>query len=72
MPSSRSVREAEQHRADFEAWISAEPNNFGVSRYPDSMGAQWAGQYRTFTVQLAWCAWQAAIKHLKKTMCNRN
>lgn len=28
--------------------------------------------YQSIITQEAWLAWQAAIEHAKKTMCNRN
>ena len=50
-------------RETFEAWISSPPFEREVGRWP-SNGVAWPGQYREDEVELAWCAWQAAIKAL--------
>jgi len=49
-------------RAAFEAWITAPPYEKSVSRQPRD--AAWPGQYWDYQVQIAWDAWQAAIKAL--------
>lgn len=54
-PVDRMVRP----RAAFEAWISAPPYEREVERFGD--GSAWPGNYRELDVDLAWCAWSAAI-----------
>lgn len=46
-------------RAAFEAWISAPPYEREVDRFDD--GSAWPGSYRELDVDLAWCAWSAAM-----------
>ena len=45
-------------REAFEAWISGPPYECEVTRFPE--GSAWPGNYRAVSVDLAWCAWQAA------------
>jgi len=54
-PLERQVRP----RAAFEAWISGPPYEREVERFGD--GSAWPGNYRELDVDLAWCAWSAAI-----------
>ena len=54
-PVERIVRP----RAAFEAWISAPPYEREVERFGDS--SAWPGNYRELDVDLAWCAWSAAM-----------
>ena len=46
-------------RAAFEAWISAPPYEREVERFGDN--SAWPGNYRELDVDLAWCAWSAAM-----------
>lgn len=46
-------------RAAFEAWISGPPYEREVERLGD--GSAWPGNYRELDVDLAWCAWSAAM-----------
>jgi hypothetical protein len=48
-------REAEC-RAAFEKWITAPPFEHSIARHGPDSG--WTGNYRSYDVQLAWCAWQ--------------
>lgn len=50
------------HRAEFEAWATATPREFDVSRY-NALGA-WPGAYTEYHVHCAWEAWQ----HLSATI----
>ena len=45
-------------RERFERWISSQPIEADISRYPDNATEYaWPGNYRTYNVQLAWEAW---------------
>ena len=46
-------------RVAFEAWISAPPYEREVERFGE--GSAWPGNYRELDVDLAWCAWSAAM-----------
>jgi hypothetical protein len=46
-------------RAAFEAWISAPPFEREVKRFGEN--SAWPGNYRKLDVDLAWCAWSAAM-----------
>lgn len=47
----------------FEAWIKSTPFEHDVARYPNQPTRfAWPGQYKDLAVQLAWCAWQEAVK----------
>lgn len=46
-------------RAAFEAWISGPPYEREVERFGE--GSAWPGNYRELDVDLAWCAWSAAM-----------
>lgn len=46
-------------RAAFEAWISSPPYEREIERFGD--GSAWPGNYRELDVDLAWCAWSAAM-----------
>lgn len=48
-----------RHRAAFEAWISAPPFEREVERFGEN--SAWPGNYRELDVDLAWCAWSAAM-----------
>jgi len=48
-------------RVLFEGWISGEPYTRSVERWPVRARVAWPGQYRDYTVQLAWEAWQQAL-----------
>jgi hypothetical protein len=52
---------SEDSRAEFEAWITAPPIEARIDRYPTEVCA-WPGQYRNYSVQLAWEAWNASRK----------
>lgn len=54
-PFERPVRP----RAAFEAWISAPPFEREVERFGEN--SAWPGNYRELDVDLAWCAWSAAM-----------
>ena len=48
-------------RADFEAWVSAPPFEKDTRRFPNQSDRfAWPDQYRSYEVELAWEAWQAA------------
>ena len=49
-------------RQAFEAWCSSPPHERPLDRYPEHDPLYWPGQYRDYTVQLAWDAWCAAKK----------
>jgi hypothetical protein len=53
----------DDQRAAFEAWC--ETRHLDTERYE-------CGVYEWYYTEAAWIAWQAAIEHAKKTMCNRN
>jgi hypothetical protein len=46
-------------RAAFEAWISSPPYEREVERFGEN--SAWPGNYRELDVDLAWCAWSAAM-----------
>jgi hypothetical protein len=46
-------------RAAFEAWISSPPYEREVERFGEN--SAWPGNYRELDVDLAWCAWLAAM-----------
>lgn len=50
-------------RANFESVMGKPPYGFEFGRWPE--GHEWAGQYKAYTVQCAWDAWQEAAKFLK-------
>ena len=50
-------------RANFESVMGKSPYEFEFDRWPE--GHQWSGQYKAYTVQCAWDAWQEATKFLK-------
>ena len=51
----------EEERKRFEAWIKTEEYQT-FDRYPDKPGYSFAGEYKKAAVQLAWMAWQEAIR----------
>lgn len=59
------MSESEQ-RAAFEVWMKKAHPEAHIARY--GPGTQFCGEYRRDRIQIAWEAWQAAIKHAKKTM----
>jgi hypothetical protein len=61
-----------EQREAFEAWITQPPIEASILRYGDDAARMWRGQYKQYSVQLAWDAWRAAIEHAMKTMSNRN
>jgi hypothetical protein len=54
----------DDNRAAFEAW-AIEHNQTIVKNHGNTM-------YRSSQTHVAWLAWQAAIEHAMKTMCNRS
>ena len=46
-------------RKQFENWASAPPREFDVERFDEDHDS-WPGSYRSYRVQCAWEAWQAA------------
>lgn len=48
-------------RESFEEWIKSPPQEQMCDRFLATF-SQWKGQYKKYEVQLAWEAWQAAIK----------
>ena len=46
-------------RKQFENWASAPPREFDVERFDEDHDS-WPGSYRSYKVQCAWEAWQAA------------
>ena len=55
-------------RAAFEAWISAPPFEREVERFGEN--SAWPGNYRELDVDLAWCAWSAAMS-ITRERCAR-
>ena len=54
-------------RKKFEAWISSPPYEKEVDRFSsDATASDWPGNYRSYQVQLAWCAWSAATRQVMK------
>lgn len=49
-------------REAFEKWISSPPYECDISRWPDVADKSWPGQYHNIATQLAWQAWQEAIR----------
>lgn len=47
-------------REEFEAWISAPPFEKSIERQGEH--GSWPGNYRDYSVQLAWCAWEDSAK----------
>lgn len=47
-------------RIRFENWVTAPPIERTVDRF--AAGSAWPGQYRDYSVQLAWDAWQESGK----------
>lgn len=58
-PAGVAVDRGVRPRAAFEAWISAPPYEREVERFGES--SAWPGNYRELDVDLAWCAWSAAM-----------
>jgi hypothetical protein len=56
--------EAEQKKRErFEQWISAPPYEREIKRKPDDPTVTaWPGNYQDYNVQLAWEAWQEALR----------
>jgi hypothetical protein len=50
-------------RAQFEAWIKAPPFERRCMRWPTDDTSAWPGSYRNYEVELAWCAWKAAVDY---------
>ena len=50
-------------RANFESVMGKPPYEFEFDRWPEDHAR--AGQYKAYTVQCAWDAWQEAAKFLK-------
>lgn len=53
----------ELSRAEFEKWISGPPIERNLDRWLDHCldpNSAWPGQYKDYSVQLAWEAWQKA------------
>ncbi len=55
----------DDQRAEFEAAASKMPNLHSFERRADGVYIMWG-------TEVAWQAWQAAMEHAKRTMCNRN
>lgn len=54
-------------RLCFEQWISAPPYEREIDRWPlDEARYAWPGQYQDIAVQLAWEAWEEAIRTTKQ------
>ena len=49
----------DEMRKAFEAWATAEPREWDVTRFGEG-SARWPGQYFGYVVQASWEAWQAA------------
>lgn len=58
-PVAGPVEPTVRPRAAFEAWISGPPYEREVERFGE--GSAWPGNYRELDVDLAWCAWSAAV-----------
>ena len=54
----------DEMRKAFEAWATAEPREWDISRFDES--APWPGNYRSYPTQCAWEAWQAACAAERK------
>lgn len=50
-------------RENFESVMGKPPYEFEFDRWPEDHA--WPGQYKAYTVQCAWDAWQEATKFLK-------
>ena len=62
-------------REQFENWVSAPPREFDVERFDEDHDS-WPGGYRSYKVQCAWEAWQAAqeeglVADLKRQLAAR-
>lgn len=57
-----TMTNTDDQRAAFEAWAKSRNAPIEIT----------ANVYHNVSVEFAWLAWQAAIEHAKKTMCNRN
>lgn len=57
----------DDQRAAFEAWFISDVNGSGAD-----LDRHESDVYEIYATQISWEAWQAAIEHAKKTMCNRN
>jgi hypothetical protein len=60
----------DDQREAFETWVAS--RHASSLRFAFDDTDNYPGHYKNYSVQLAWEAWQAAIEHAKKTMCNRN
>ena len=50
-------------RESFEKWVSSPPYEEETDRYPnDSTKYAWPGNYKSYSVQLAWEAWSEAAR----------
>ena len=58
-PEGSALERGVRPRAAFEAWISAPPFEREVERFGEN--SAWPGNYRELDVDLAWCAWSAAM-----------
>ena len=54
----------DEMRKAFEAWATAEPREWDISRFDGS--APWPGGYHSYPTQCAWEAWQAACAAERK------
>ena len=53
----------QQMRESFERWISAPPFAHMCDRHPSDTGASpWPGMYKRYETEIAWEAWQAALR----------
>ena len=60
----------DEMRKAFEAWATAEPRKWGISRFDGS--ALWPGGYHSYPTQCAWEAWQAACAAERKESAMNN
>lgn len=54
------MKTEDSRREEFEKIFSATPFEFDMSRFPNACA--WAGNYRIYFVQCAWCGWEAAME----------
>jgi hypothetical protein len=60
-----------EQREAFEAWMREQNYEQQFDRFDEDHEHQ-PNEYEDWNCQVAYEAWQAAIEHAKKTMCNRN
>lgn len=54
----------DMQREAFERWIALPPYEHDCKRYTEA--GPWPGAYKRYETELAWEAWQAAIRHMRE------